>query len=146
MSLASFSCFAKCLSFIHLCLTLWCCFSISFVRCWCCSRLLSAFCLWHFSSSCSCFSLCSAPDACNTNTWNFLILIMRQTSAKCVPCYRYCNYCRVTKCFINLFLCDKHNKHICFVVVMHCIFVLCNADKGSALTFQHQENINISRA
>lgn len=50
-------------------LTLWCCFSSSLVRCWCCSLLLSAFCLWHLSSSCSCFSLCSAPDACHRKTY-----------------------------------------------------------------------------
>lgn len=51
----------------HKSVTLWCCFSRSLVRCWCCRRLLSAFCLWHFSSSCNCFSLCSAPDAYHTN-------------------------------------------------------------------------------
>lgn len=55
-------------------LTLWCCFSSSLVRCWCCSLLLSAFCLWHLSSSCSCFSLCSAPDACHGKTYAALYL------------------------------------------------------------------------
>lgn len=43
--------------------TLWCCLSSSLTRCWCCSLQLSAFFLSHFSSSCSCFSFCSAPDA-----------------------------------------------------------------------------------